>query len=186
MSTPRKSKSSSQANPGPKPAKPKPTKEEMLARFKGRTRKGRPNRISHEVKDALLKAAAKVGSDGKGKDGLIGYWERIARDNPTLTAKILAKIMPIDMRREELYVDQQLRNKELNQQMQPSALLGAMALQQLTSEQLRIIRDSLLAYVQEERELAGLNRPSLKRLDKPNSNRIIEAEFENFDDTNLN
>jgi hypothetical protein len=32
--------------------------------------------------DAILKAAAQVGEDGKGKDGIIGYFRRLAKNDP--------------------------------------------------------------------------------------------------------
>ena len=40
------------------PTKRKPTTEEMLARFKGRSRKGRPNRLTAMLKEAMLEAPA--------------------------------------------------------------------------------------------------------------------------------
>jgi hypothetical protein len=35
--------------------------------------KGTPNRLSRETKGALVEAAARIGSDGTGKDGVVGY-----------------------------------------------------------------------------------------------------------------
>ena len=65
-------------------------------RFKGRftkgnsVGKGRPkgtkNRIITSVKQAMEAAIAKVGSDGKGRDGVAGYLENVARTDPSFMA----------------------------------------------------------------------------------------------------
>jgi len=44
----------------------------------GGRKKGTPNLISLDYKKALLEAAYRVGSDGNGKDGVLGYLEWVA------------------------------------------------------------------------------------------------------------
>jgi hypothetical protein len=38
-----------------------------------RRQKGTPNKITRDIKNGIVEAAVKLGSDGKGKDGLVGY-----------------------------------------------------------------------------------------------------------------
>jgi hypothetical protein len=57
--------------------------------------KGGINKTSRILREAVLMAAEKVGSDGKGKDGLIGFLEKHARKNPELFFGLLARIIPL-------------------------------------------------------------------------------------------
>src|SRR6516162_4583358 len=43
----------------------------------GGRKPGTPNKLTKELKDAVIQAAERVGSDEKGKDGLIGYLMRV-------------------------------------------------------------------------------------------------------------
>src|SRR5204863_8142329 len=45
---------------------------------RGGRKTGTPNRLNRNLLEALVKAAEKVGSDGRGKDGIDGYFERLA------------------------------------------------------------------------------------------------------------
>ena len=45
---------------------------------RGGRKKGTPNRLNRNLLEAMVKAAEKVGSDGRGKDGIDGYFERLA------------------------------------------------------------------------------------------------------------
>jgi hypothetical protein len=49
----------------------------------GGRKKGTPNLISADYKRALLEAAYRVGNDGNGKDGVIGYFTWIGTRYPT-------------------------------------------------------------------------------------------------------
>jgi len=44
----------------------------------GGRKKGTPNRVDRNLVEAILKAPDRVGSDGKGKDGIDGYFQRLA------------------------------------------------------------------------------------------------------------
>jgi hypothetical protein len=44
----------------------------------GGRRKGTPNRVSSNLTERIVQATEKVGSDGKGKDGIDGYFQRLA------------------------------------------------------------------------------------------------------------
>jgi hypothetical protein len=50
---------------------------------RGGRKKGSRNVISPEHKRALLEAAHRVGSDGNGRDGIVGYFTWVAARDPT-------------------------------------------------------------------------------------------------------
>jgi hypothetical protein len=51
-------------------------------RKRGGRKKGTPNQISAETKKALLEAACRVGSDGNGTDGAVGYFTWLGKRYP--------------------------------------------------------------------------------------------------------
>ena len=63
---------------------------------KGR-QKGTPNKITRELKEALILAAEKLGSDGRGKDGTVGYLAHLGKKRPELFAMLLGKLLPLQV-----------------------------------------------------------------------------------------
>jgi hypothetical protein len=63
---------------------------------KGRP-KGSPNKISRVLREAILQAAEQHGNDGDGKDGLTGYCQFLAKDEPKAFAQP-AKVKEIMLR----------------------------------------------------------------------------------------
>ena len=55
---------------------------------------GSKNFITREVKEAIIAACNKIGSDGHGRDGLEGYLEFLGRHFPPQMAGLLRAIMP--------------------------------------------------------------------------------------------
>jgi len=64
--------------------------------------KGRPpgatNHTTRVLKEAILTAAAHVGEDGKGKDGLTGYMVRLAKRQPRAFAGLLGRVLPTEIK----------------------------------------------------------------------------------------
>lgn len=61
-------------------------------------KKGTRNKITMDLKEASLLAACMHGSDGKGKDALVGAMFRLFKDYPeTYTREILGKILPANL-----------------------------------------------------------------------------------------
>lgn len=55
---------------------------------------GKPNRVTTLLKDAIIMAAEKVGEDGDGKDELVGYLKRLAKNEPKAFAGLLGRVLP--------------------------------------------------------------------------------------------
>lgn len=74
------------ADPEP-PARPFP--------YGGGKRIGSRDRVSRPLKEAILLAGEKVGSDGEGADGLAGYLEMVARTDIRAFCQLLGKVLPM-------------------------------------------------------------------------------------------
>jgi hypothetical protein len=61
---------------------------------KGGRTPGSKNFITREVKEGIIAACNKIGSDGKGRDGLEGYLEFLGRNFPPVMGGLLRTIMP--------------------------------------------------------------------------------------------
>lgn len=77
-------------------------KDETTGKFvKGNKTGGRlpgsPNKITRHLKEALILAAERHGSDKKGKDGLVGYLYHLARYEPRSFASLLGKLLPFQI-----------------------------------------------------------------------------------------
>ena len=67
---------------------------------KGR-KKGSVNKTTALLKEAVLSAATETGSDGAGKDGLMGYCAFLARTEPKAFAGLLGRILPLQVTGED-------------------------------------------------------------------------------------
>jgi hypothetical protein len=62
----------------------------------GGRKKGVPNIITRELKEAIIKAAELQGRDAKGKDSLVGYLYRLAAEKePMLFVSLLRTVLPM-------------------------------------------------------------------------------------------
>ncbi len=59
----------------------------------GGRQKGTPNKMTALLKDSILQAAEQAGD----KEGLTGYLERQARDNPGPFMTLLGKVLPLQL-----------------------------------------------------------------------------------------
>lgn len=60
--------------------------------------KGLPNKLTRELKEAILEAANDVGENGRGKDGLVGYLRKAAVKHPKQYLSLLGKVLPLQIR----------------------------------------------------------------------------------------
>jgi hypothetical protein len=59
--------------------------------------KGKRNRVTVMLKDAVLKAAQLIGQDGRGKNGLTGYLMMLATKERAVYARLLEKVLPMQL-----------------------------------------------------------------------------------------
>lgn len=58
---------------------------------------GTPNKTTALLKEAIIKAAEQVGSDGEGKDALTGYCVFLAKTEPKAFAALLGRVLPMQV-----------------------------------------------------------------------------------------
>jgi hypothetical protein len=62
-----------------------------------RRARGTANRITRDIKNGIIEAAVALGSDGKGKGGLVGYLKFLGKRHPKAFAQLLGKLMPLQV-----------------------------------------------------------------------------------------
>ena len=68
-----------------------------LDRSKTGRKPGTPNKTTALLKEAIIRAAEAVGSDGNGKGKLTGYCTFLAKTEPKAFAQLLGKVMPMQI-----------------------------------------------------------------------------------------
>ncbi|MFG1283367.1 hypothetical protein [Xanthobacter autotrophicus] len=68
-----------------------------LDRSKTGRKKGTPNKTTALLKDAIIKAAESVGEDGEGREGLVGYLKRVAKEDVKAFSSLLGKVLPLQV-----------------------------------------------------------------------------------------
>ena len=79
---------------------------------RGGRKRGTPNKLTRDVRDAIVTAAAMLGADGEGRDGLVGYLMNIGRANPELMVHLLAKVLPLQVKHSSTSVHVELRSAD--------------------------------------------------------------------------
>lgn len=59
--------------------------------------KGAKNKFGLKLKEAIIEAAERSGSNGKGKDGMVGYLVWLSRSEPAVYGRMLEKVMPLQV-----------------------------------------------------------------------------------------
>jgi hypothetical protein len=59
---------------------------------------GTPNVVTRELKAAIIRAAYRLGSDLKGKDGVVGYLTRIAKNDIKTFVMLLRAVLPLQLK----------------------------------------------------------------------------------------
>lgn len=68
-----------------------------LDRAKTGRKKGTPNKTTALLKDAIIMAAELTGNDGAGKDGLVGYCQYLAKEEPKSFATLMGRVLPMQI-----------------------------------------------------------------------------------------
>ena len=58
---------------------------------------GSKDKIGTDLKKAILEAAAELGRDGQGAEGLVGYLKMLGADYPQTYASLLHRMLPLQM-----------------------------------------------------------------------------------------
>jgi hypothetical protein len=61
------------------------------------SRTGKPNKTTRLLKEALILAAEKHGSNGKGKDGLVGFLLHLIDEDLGAFATLLGRVLPLQV-----------------------------------------------------------------------------------------
>lgn len=59
--------------------------------------KGTKNKLGAMIKDAIVTALDKSGRDGKGKDGAVGYFVWLSRNEPAVFGGLVGKVIPMQI-----------------------------------------------------------------------------------------
>ncbi len=82
---------------------------------RGGRKGGTPNLISADYKRAIIEAAYRVGEDGNGKDGVLGYLSWVGKHHPTISYTVLlVSLLPFE-EAEGYDPGARLTAKEINQ-----------------------------------------------------------------------
>jgi hypothetical protein len=120
-------------------------------------KKGQRNRVTVELRHAILEAAALVGGDGKGKNGLTGYLQHLASREKKIFGRLLEKVLPMQLSVEDRTIAKYTpaeaveRLRERNLPIPPTLLALA-----APSETAATIAGALYAGEDYEAELAGV------------------------------
>jgi hypothetical protein len=71
------------------------SKEHQPPKSKVGRPKGAENKMNRELRELILEAAERLGSDGKGKDGKLGYLMWLGLEVPTSFAVLLRAVLPV-------------------------------------------------------------------------------------------
>lgn len=82
----------------------------------GGRKRGTPNLLSRDYKKAILEAAYRIGQDGNGKDGVVGYFLWVGERHPRIFYTVLfTRILPLEDAESDLPEEPRRTMEELNQ-----------------------------------------------------------------------
>jgi hypothetical protein len=84
----------------------------------GGRKQGTPNIMTGELKVAVIEAAHQLGSDLRGKDGLVGYLTRLAKTDIKTFVALLRAVLPLQVNSNVSNSNEQLR-RPLDDELEP-------------------------------------------------------------------
>ena len=94
--------------PGPYRFKPRRQKE-------GGRRIGSTNKVPRLLKEAIMLAAELEGSNGQGSGELVGFFRKVAREDPKLFTKLLGRVLPLQVENPTPEVREEVRYKTVEE-----------------------------------------------------------------------
>ena len=85
---------------------------------RGGRKRGTPNLFSIDYEKALFEAAYRIGQDGNGKDGIVGYFSWVAERHPRIFCSVLlANILVLEYAESDTPEEPCLRKEEINEEV---------------------------------------------------------------------
>ena len=84
---------------------------------RGGRKRGTPNAFSPDYRKALLEAAYRIGSDGNGKNAVVGYCEWIADHHPRSFALMLSTLLPWEFLQGAIAEEPRATMNEINEEI---------------------------------------------------------------------
>jgi hypothetical protein len=83
---------------------------------RGGRKRGTPNALSADYKRAIIEAAYRVGNDGNGKDGVVGYFAWVAVRHPRIfVTALLVNILPLEFAEDSTWEQPRWTVEEINE-----------------------------------------------------------------------
>jgi hypothetical protein len=84
---------------------------------RGGRNRGTPNAFSTDYKRAIMEAAYRIGYDGNGKDGIIGYFRWIASQHPQVCGVLLINLLALELAEDSPWERTNSSSEELNEEV---------------------------------------------------------------------
>lgn len=75
----------------------RPRRSDRQGQRYGGRKPGTPNNLTQELRDAVIEAAERVGSDLRGRDGLVGYLMRVGKTDTKAFGALLRAVLPLNV-----------------------------------------------------------------------------------------
>jgi hypothetical protein len=82
---------------------------------RGGRKRGTPNSLSIDYKKAIFEAAYRVGEDGNGKDGIVGYFRWVAVRHPQINLTMLSNLLPLEFAESNMPEEPRWTMAEINE-----------------------------------------------------------------------
>jgi hypothetical protein len=99
------------------PAYLRPGSFEQGHEKRGGRKRGTPNLFSFDYKKGLFEAAYRIGEDGNGKDGLVGYFTWVAERHPPSYCMLLTNILVLENAESDTPEEPRWTIEEINQEV---------------------------------------------------------------------
>ena len=106
---------------------------------------GTQNLLSIDFKRVLLEAAYRIGQDGNGKDGIVGYFGWVAAYHPrTFGSLLFANVLVLEFAERDTSVERRLTIDEVNQEVRD--YIGLTGENQATGQPVQVESDASCAW----------------------------------------
>ena len=128
---------------------------------RGGRKRGTPNLLSIDFKRRLFEAAYRIGQDGSGKDGIVGYFSWVAEYHPRAYGSLLANVLVLENAERDTPEEPRSTIEEISQEVRDYiGLTGENRAtgQPVTLEEPRSIIEAINQEVRDYIGLTGKNR----------------------------